>query len=48
MARLSKTEKKRLRALAKKRHGVAVYAHYSKGKIAFRYLGNWSRRKKQK
>ncbi len=48
MSRLSKSGKRDLRALAKKRHGVAVYAHHSKGKTTFRFLGDWSRRKKHK
>jgi len=48
VARLSKSGKRDLRALAKKRRGVAVYAHHNKGKTTFRFLGDWSRRKKRK
>jgi len=48
MSRLTKSEKRALRALAKKRGGVAVSAHYNKGKIKFRYLGDWSRKKKRR
>jgi len=48
MSRLSNIGEKRLRTLAKKRHGVAVYAHYDEGKTKFRYLGDWSHRKKRK
>jgi len=48
MSRLTKTGKRALRALAKKRKGVAVYAHYNKGKIKFRYLGDWSKKKRRR
>ena len=48
MSRLTKSEKRALRAHAKKRGGVAVSAHYNKGKIKFIYLGDWSKKKKRR
>ena len=48
MSSLTRDGKRKLRALAKKRRGVAVYVHYNSGKARFRFLGNWSRRKRRK
>ena len=48
MSRLTKEEKRALRALAKKMGGVAVYVHYNKGKVKFRYLGDWSKKKRRR
>jgi len=48
MSRLTKSGKRALRAHAKKRGGVAVYVHYNKGKIKFRYLGDWSKKKRRR
>ena len=47
MSRLTKEGRRKLRALAKKRHGVAVSVHYQKGEMKFRYLGNWSKKKRR-
>ncbi len=45
-ARASKDEIRRLRNHAKKHKGVAILAHYDgRGKVTFRFLGNWSKRK---
>lgn len=41
-AKISKKEKERLRKVAKKRKGAAVYAHKSKKGIKFCFLGNWN------
>lgn len=48
MSTLSRSGRRALRALAKKRRGVAVYVHYDKGSMRFRYLGDWSRKKKRR
>lgn len=40
-ARASPDEIKRLRALAKKRHGTAVVINYDKGKKKVRFHGHW-------
>ena len=48
-ARLSKEEKEKLREIAKKRGGFAVYIHKGKGnKFKMVPLGNWANKKKQK
>lgn len=46
-ARASPKEIRRLRALAEKRKGTAVVAHYSKGQKKLRFYGNWNRRKRR-
>jgi Holliday junction resolvase len=44
-ARPTRNEIRRLRALAKERHGVAAVIHRdAEGKHQWRFLGNWSRR----
>jgi hypothetical protein len=48
MSRLTREGRRRLRALAKRRHGVAVSVHYNGGKMTFRYLGDWSKKKKRR
>ncbi len=48
MSSLTREGRRKLRALAKQRRGVAVSVHYSKGKMKFRYLGNWAKKKKRR
>ena len=43
-ARISSIERRKLRQLAKKRRGAALYVHKDKKGIKARWLGNWSRR----
>ena len=40
-ARPTREELQRLRELAKKRGGAAVYIHYDRKKFRWRWLGNW-------
>jgi len=46
-ARLKRTERDKLRNIAKKRKGFAVYIHYrGRGKFRMVPLGNWSRKRR--
>lgn len=44
-ARASSGEIRRLRALAKSRHGVAAVVHSDSSGDRWRFYGNWSKRK---
>jgi len=46
-ARVSRYEVHRLKTLARKRRGVALVAHYSDGKVRYRFYGNWSPKRRK-
>lgn len=48
-ARLKRSEKRKLRAVAKSRGGFAVYVHYKgRGRVKMVPLGNWSKKRKKR
>ena len=40
-ARMNRNEINKLRDLAKKRNGTAVYVHKDKKKLKFKFMGSW-------
>lgn len=46
-ARASSGEIKKLRSLAKSRHGVAAVVHTDSSGDRWRFYGNWSRKKRR-
>jgi hypothetical protein len=46
-ARVSRGEIRKLRALAKRRRGVAVVVHTDSSGDRWRFYGNWSKRKRR-
>jgi len=48
-SRLTKREREKLREIAKKRGGFAVYLHYNgRGEVKMTPLGNWAKRKRRR